>query len=186
MTAHPATPDYGYRSTESSCAHTVLWPALRSSLLSRCPPPRRLLDFGCGSGVTANMLAAFGYEVSGIDISASGIAQARAAFPHVSFHVGSVYDDLLPVLGTFDVVISLEVIEHLYAPRDFIRTFDTLLRPSGTGLISTPYHGYFKNLAIALAGRFDAHFSPQPAFLRVGRVPPIAMSMVALFEKPNP
>jgi 2-polyprenyl-6-hydroxyphenyl methylase/3-demethylubiquinone-9 3-methyltransferase len=157
------------------------------------------------------MLAAFGYEVSGIDISASGIAQARAAFPHVSFHVGSVYDDLLPVLGTFDVVISLEVIEHLYAPRDFIRTFDTLLRPSGTGLISTPYHGYFKNLAIALAGRFDAHFSPlwdgghikfwsipslrtllleqgfrEPAFLRVGRVPPIAMSMVALFEKPNP
>lgn len=106
------------------------------------------------------MLAQLGYDVTGVDLSETGIAQARAAFPALSFHRGSVYDDLVPALGTFDVVVSLEVIEHLYAPRDYVRSLLGLLREGGTAILSTPYHGYLKNLAIALAGRFDAHVSP--------------------------
>jgi len=57
------------------------------------------------------------------------------------------------------VVLSLEVVEHLYAPRHYARTVFELLRPGGVAVISTPYHGYWKNLALALMGKLDAHFT---------------------------
>lgn len=160
--------------------------------------------------MVTNRLALLGYDACGVDSSESGISEARRAFPAIPFHVASVYDDLPQTLGTFDVVVSLEVIEHLYAPRRFIGSFHGLLRGGGTGILSTPYHGYWKNLAIAVTGRSEAHFSPlwdgghikfwsisslrsllleqgfeSLAFSRVGRLPVIAMSMVAAFAKPS-
>lgn len=208
MTSDPENPAYLYRSAEPSGAHTYLWPEVRERL-KRTPPGGRVLDFGCGNGTTANMLTELGYEVIGVDRSESGIAVARSAFPRALFHLGSVYDDLSPTIGTFDAVISLEVIEHLYAPRAFLHTFRSLLRPGGIGIISTPYHGYLKNLAIALTGHFDEHVSAlwdgghvkfwsihtlgtllleqgfvQPVFTRVGRIPALAKSMIVTFSAP--
>ena len=61
--------------------------------------------------------------------------------------------------GCFPVVISLEVVEHVYAPRDYTRTLFDLVEPGGTAIVSTPYHGYLKNLSLALTGNMDAHFT---------------------------
>lgn len=59
----------------------------------------------------------------------------------------------------FDAVVSTEVIEHLYDPRSFARNVYHLLRPGGLAILSTPYHGYVKNVALAVTGKFDAHFT---------------------------
>jgi 2-polyprenyl-3-methyl-5-hydroxy-6-metoxy-1,4-benzoquinol methylase len=99
-------------------------------------------------------------------------------------------------------------VEHLYDPRTFARTLFDLVEPSGTAIVSTPYHGYWKNLAMALTGRLDHHFTAlwdhghikfwsmatlrqllQEAgfhsitFRRVGRVPSLAKSMIAIATK---
>jgi 2-polyprenyl-6-hydroxyphenyl methylase/3-demethylubiquinone-9 3-methyltransferase len=88
----------------------------------RLPPERRrVFDLGCGNGAAAARLASLGYEVSGVDPSTSGIAQAHAAFPDLDLHVGSGYEDLAGRFGTFPVLMSLEVIEHVYDPRTFVR-----------------------------------------------------------------
>jgi 2-polyprenyl-6-hydroxyphenyl methylase/3-demethylubiquinone-9 3-methyltransferase len=58
-----------------------------------------------------------------------------------------------------DAILSTEVIEHLYDPRGFLRTAHELLKPGGTLVLSTPYHGYFKNLFLALTGKLDQHFT---------------------------
>ena len=63
-------------------------------------------------------------------------------------------------LPEFDSITCVEVIEHVYAPRDVLRTLVTLLKPGGSLVVSTPYHGYLKNAAVALSGRFDHHFDP--------------------------
>ena len=106
------------------------------------------------------------------------------------------------------MVVSLEVVEHLYDPRAFARTLFNLVEPSGTAIVSTPYHGYWKNLAMALTGRLDHHFTAlwdhghikfwsratlrqllQEAgfhsitFRRVGRVPALAKSMIAIAKR---
>jgi 2-polyprenyl-6-hydroxyphenyl methylase/3-demethylubiquinone-9 3-methyltransferase len=107
------------------------------------------------------------------------------------------------------VVLSLEVVEHVYAPRDYARTVFDVLSPGGVAIVSTPYHGYWKNLALALTGRMDRHFTAlwdhghikfwsmttlgellreagfvDIRFQRVGRVPALAKSMIAVARRP--
>lgn len=62
----------------------------------------------------------------------------------------------------FDTVISTEVIEHLYDPLQFLIFCHQILAKTGHGelIVSTPYHGYLKNLALALSGKLDSHFGP--------------------------
>jgi 2-polyprenyl-3-methyl-5-hydroxy-6-metoxy-1,4-benzoquinol methylase len=63
-------------------------------------------------------------------------------------------------IGDFDVAIATEVIEHLIRPRNLPRFAKQVLRPSGHLIVSTPYHGYLKNLVLAVANKWDAHLSP--------------------------
>jgi len=206
---------YAYSDAELNQSHSILLPALRAEL-SRlryelpAGTPARAFDLGCGNGSVANAMRADGWDVTGVDPSSEGIAEAKKAFPELRLAQGSAYDDLAAVYGTFPVVVSLEVVEHLYAPRHYARTLFSLLEPGGTAIISTPYHGYWKNLALALTGKMDAHFHALwdhghikfwsiPTltelldevgfnvlrFERVGRVPPLAKSMIAIATKPK-
>ena len=61
----------------------------------------------------------------------------------------------------FRTVISMEVIEHLHSPRTFAAFVRSILEANGGGrfILTTPYHGYLKNLSIALAGKADRHYS---------------------------
>jgi 2-polyprenyl-3-methyl-5-hydroxy-6-metoxy-1,4-benzoquinol methylase len=198
----------GYESTAPTWANTYLWPVLREILSERSLSERRAFDLGCGNGATANMLFELGYEVTGVDLSESGIALARRNFPHVKLDIGNVYDDLAETYGQFPLVVSLEVIEHCFYPRRFVKTFYNLISAGGIGILSTPYHGYWKNLALAVAGKWDDHltvlwegghikfFSVRTLgtllaqagfnnvhFIRVGRIPPYAKSMIAVVRK---
>ena len=106
--------------------------------------------------------------------------------------------------------MSLEVVEHVYAPRDYARCVASLLQPRGLAIISTPYHGYWKNLALALTGKLDGHFTALwdhghikfwsvrtltqlleetglkvERVYRVGRFPVLAKSMILVARKPG-
>lgn len=201
--------EYRYSGAEGSCAHSYLWPSLVRILEVQAPPPARLFDLGCGNGSIANQLSGLGYQVTGVDPSESGIRQARAAFLVCDLYEASGYDDLASRFGQFPVVVSLEVIEHLYDPRLFRRRLFDLLCPGGLGVLSTPYHGYGKNLALAVTGKMDAHFTAlwdsghikffsrrtisvllsEAGFdvlsvSRSGRVPILAKSMIVTFRRP--
>ncbi len=56
-------------------------------------------------------------------------------------------------------MVSLKVVEHLYDPRLYAKNLFALVEPGGTALVSTPYHGYRENVALAVSGKFDAHFT---------------------------
>jgi 2-polyprenyl-3-methyl-5-hydroxy-6-metoxy-1,4-benzoquinol methylase len=60
----------------------------------------------------------------------------------------------------FDTIISTEVIEHLYDPEGFIDFCKRVLNHNGEIIITTPYHGYLKNLALSLTNKWDAHHGP--------------------------
>jgi 2-polyprenyl-6-hydroxyphenyl methylase/3-demethylubiquinone-9 3-methyltransferase len=125
-------------------------------------PGTRVLDVGCGSGYTCGEFRKRGCYAVGVDLSESGIAVARAAFPDCRFEIASADSDFLGQLNEepFDVIVSTEVVEHLYDPRSFMRACFAALKPGGRLICTTPYHGYLKNLVIALAGRWDTHADP--------------------------
>src|ERR1044072_2459774 len=119
---------------------------------------RSICDLGCGNGHITGRLAALGYEVTGVDASPSGINMARRTYPGVQF-VEMTIDRELKGLGSFDLGISSDVIEHLYRPSDLLEAATSLLKPQGQIMLGTPYHGYLKNLVLAATGKMDAHFS---------------------------
>jgi 2-polyprenyl-3-methyl-5-hydroxy-6-metoxy-1,4-benzoquinol methylase len=123
--------------------------------------PLKVFDAGCGNGALLVRLKAAGYSLAGCDASETGIAVAQQMLGEsVQLKRLSVYDDLAASFGgDWDVVLATEVIEHLYAPREFVRRVHALLRPGGSLILSTPYHGYLKNLMLAAAGAFDRHFT---------------------------
>ncbi|MBI5508200.1 MAG: class I SAM-dependent methyltransferase [Deltaproteobacteria bacterium] len=140
--------------------HEWLLPTLErhvAALVSR-PGRHRAFDLGCGNGAVAHWLAGKGWEVAGVDPSKSGIASASRSYPGLRLEQGSCYDDLAARFGQFELVVSLEVVEHLFFPRIWAQRVFELLVPGGTAIVSTPYHGYWKNLALAVTGRMDAHF----------------------------
>ena len=160
-------PDYGWTSSEAEGSHTYLQPVILQVLkriaASTGPSTRKLrvFDAGCGNGALLRRLATEGYEAAGCEASESGVEQARRECGSgIRVERLSVYDDLAGCFGNqWDIVVATEVIEHLYSPRDFIRQAKRLISPGGYLLLSTPYHGYLKNLLLAASGALDAHFT---------------------------
>lgn len=207
--------EYSWKDGSFTCAHDHLMPTFLSELrralsiqAGETSHGKKIFDLGCGNGSVASHLYKLGYSVTGVDPSTQGIEQAKLHHPECDLHVGSAYEDLPAKFGRFSLVYSLEVVEHVYSPRVYANTLVNLLEEGGTAIVSTPYHGYWKNLAMALAGKMDAHFTAlwdhghikfwsvstlTQLFSevglevlrvhRVGRVPPLAKSMILILKK---
>lgn len=122
---------------------------------------RALFEIGFGNGAVSAHLAGKGFRVAGIEPSRQGLALARATYPGLDgLQHGTIYEPLAERFGTFSAVVCLEVIEHLYFPRRLAEAAFALLEPGGTFVVSTIYHGYLKNIALAVLGRFDRHVDP--------------------------
>jgi len=147
---------YGWESSHSSFHHNYNLPKILELLPDGA---HRILDAGCGNGFIAGHLMELGYDIIGIDVSQDGIDIARKAYPDCCFEVFSVYDDLTEITEKVDVVISSEVIEHLYYPKRFVNNIYTILLPGGSFILTTPYHGYLKNFALSIINQWDKHFT---------------------------
>lgn len=172
----------------------------------------RVLDVGCGNGFVAGRFLERGCQVVGIDLSQEGIAIARKTYPGARFEMLAADDNILTDLGeeAFDIIISTEVVEHLYSPRPYAAGCFGALRPGGRFICSTPYHGYLKNLALSIVNKWDRHLDPlwdgghikfwspnslyrllneagfeDLQFAGVGRVPYLWMSMVVSGRRPR-
>jgi 2-polyprenyl-3-methyl-5-hydroxy-6-metoxy-1,4-benzoquinol methylase len=151
--------EYHYGSAEAAHTEAYLW----RHIITLCAElnARRIIDIGCGNGALCRELASRGYEAVGCEPSTDGVRFAQSSAPELVFHQLGVDDDPSAAGNeSFDVAIAAEVIEHLLRPRNLPRFAKQLLRPGGHLIISTPYHGYLKNLVLALANRWDAHLNP--------------------------
>lgn len=149
---------YDWKTSDATHAHGFITNPILSSLPEGSN--LKIADLGCGNGYLAGLLAGLGHRVSALDSSEDGIRIAKEAYPAIDFHCLSLYENLVPHIGSdYDVVISSEVIEHLYDPRRFLHNAHAIVKSGGTLILTTPYHGYLKNLAMAVTGKLDKHFT---------------------------
>jgi 2-polyprenyl-3-methyl-5-hydroxy-6-metoxy-1,4-benzoquinol methylase len=156
-----AAPETGFTAYDGADSYgDRLWPALIDVLKAenarRVAP--RVFDLGCGSGAMLARLRAHGFVAMGVETSPAALKRAPMQHPGVKIVYGSAYDDLAARHGRWPIVISLEVVEHLVDVHAFAATLFELVEPGGIAIVSTPFHGYIKNLAISLAAGWDAHW----------------------------
>ena len=205
--------NYGWKDAEHTAAHDYTLPAVLKEVMgisAELRRPLQILDLGCGNGSATSQLTKLGHFVMGVDASQDGIDIARSRKPDAHFAVCSIYEDELRRIVTepMDCVVSLDVIEHLFYPTRLLEQSFQILKAGGHLIISTPYHGYLKNLAISFANGWDRHFDVHKdgghikffsertlgrmardvgfsnlRFSKVGRLPGIWKSMIMVAEK---
>lgn len=100
----------------------------------------RILDIGCGGGLIAEPMARLGASVTGADAAEGNIAVARLHAQQQGLEIdyrAAAAETLLAEGEAFDVVLALEIVEHVADPAAFIRSCRDLLRPGGLAVVST-------------------------------------------------
>lgn len=110
---------------------------------------KRALDVGCGAGLLCEPLARLGAAVTGLDAAPENVAVAAAHAAQsgldIHYRAGSVEG----LAGeTFDLVTSLEVIEHVADPAGFVAGLAGALAPGGLMVVSTPNRTPLSRLAM--------------------------------------
>ena len=108
----------------------------------RLPGTGRVLDYGCGTGYGAHLLAESGRTVVGVDVSQSAVRYAASRYmsPLLEFRaVPPVESAPLPFgSGSFDAVVSFQVIEHVPSVDAYLAEVARVLAPGGVFLCATP------------------------------------------------
>jgi 2-polyprenyl-3-methyl-5-hydroxy-6-metoxy-1,4-benzoquinol methylase len=150
---------YMYYSAKAETSHGYLYPVV-NNLLRGLPPGSSVLDLGCGNGSFVSLFRGRSWKLHGTDFSPSGIEFAQRNFPDIDFFLADASaNSAVTSIGQVDAIISTEVVEHLYDPKSFIRNAYEALKPGAFFVITTPYHGYLKNLMLAVTGKLDEHFT---------------------------
>ena len=109
------------------------------------------LDVGCGAGLLAEPLARLGAKVTGIDAAPELIAVARDHAAAQGLAIDYRAGDVQQLGGQFDLVTSMEVIEHVADPGAFLKALAARLAPGGLLVLSTPNAtGWSKLLMITI------------------------------------
>ncbi len=114
----------------------------------------RLLDIGCGGGLIAEPMARLGAEVVGADAAERSIAVARLHAEQSGLGIDyrcTTAEGLAAAGESFDVVLSLEVVEHVADLDAFVAACGTLVRPGGLMVVAT-LNRTLKAFALAVVG----------------------------------
>jgi 2-polyprenyl-6-hydroxyphenyl methylase / 3-demethylubiquinone-9 3-methyltransferase len=119
-----------------------------------CLSGLRILDIGCGGGILSEPLARLGAQVVGADPSQENIAVASAHAKDSGVSVdyrATTAEDLAAQREQFDIVLAMEVVEHVTNVDDFVATCATMVKPGGL-MIAATLNRTMKSFALAIVG----------------------------------
>ena len=114
----------------------------------------RILDIGCGGGILSEPLARMGARVTGVEPAAENIAVARAHAEAEGLEIDYIHglaEDLAAAGRGFDVVLAMEVVEHVPDVPGFVKVAASLVRPGGLFGAST-LNRTLRSFALAIVG----------------------------------
>jgi 2-polyprenyl-6-hydroxyphenyl methylase / 3-demethylubiquinone-9 3-methyltransferase len=118
-----------------------------------CLSGLRILDIGCGAGLLCEPLTRLGAQVIGVDPSASNIAAAKlhADKSHLSIDYRCTTVEEMDLRERFDIVLAMEVVEHVSDVGMFLNRCAAMLKPGGLMVVSTLNRNW-KSFALAIVG----------------------------------
>ncbi|WP_300375614.1 bifunctional 2-polyprenyl-6-hydroxyphenol methylase/3-demethylubiquinol 3-O-methyltransferase UbiG [Henriciella sp.] len=115
----------------------------------------RILDIGCGGGLVSEPMARLGADVTGVDASADNIktamTHAEESGLNIDYRAGTAEGLLEDGTPAFDVVLNLEVVEHVADPQQFLQDTAALVKPGGL-MIAATLNRTPKAFALAIVG----------------------------------
>jgi 2-polyprenyl-6-hydroxyphenyl methylase/3-demethylubiquinone-9 3-methyltransferase len=113
----------------------------------------RIIDIGCGAGLLCEPFTRLGAQVIGIDPSATNIAAAKlhADKGHLSIDYRCTTAEQMDVRERFDIVLAMEVVEHVADVGLFLNRCTAMLKPGGMMVLSTLNRNW-KSFALAIVG----------------------------------
>lgn len=118
-----------------------------------CLSGLRVLDIGCGAGLLCEPLARLGAQMIGVDPSASNIAAAKlhADRGHLAIDYRCTTVEEMDARERFDIVLAMEVVEHVTDIGLFLSRCAAMLKPNGMMVVSTLNRNW-KSFALAIVG----------------------------------
>lgn len=140
----------------------IFWRRLSVAFAEACRQEgRRALDFGCGTGLMSESLATAGFSVTAIDLNLGPktLLEKSIHFAEsTTFAEGDLLTLNLPPEG-FDVIVALDVLEHISPLEPYMRAFARVLAPGGVLIVSGPTENWLYRLGRRVAGReFTGHY----------------------------
>lgn len=125
----------------------------RNAKSLNCLSGLRMLDIGCGAGLLCEPFTRLGAQVVGVDPSASNIAAARlhAEKGHLSIDYRCTTIEEMDPRERFDIVLAMEVVEHVTDVSAFLGRCAAVLKPGGMMVVSTLNRNW-KSFALAIVG----------------------------------
>ena len=113
----------------------------------------RLLDIGCGGGLLSEPMSRLGAEVTGIDASEKNIqvAKLHAKKNNLKINYLTASPENLKIDGKFDVILNMEIVEHVENVEYFLQSCSKLLKPKGLMFVAT-LNKTFKSYIFAIVG----------------------------------
>jgi 2-polyprenyl-6-hydroxyphenyl methylase/3-demethylubiquinone-9 3-methyltransferase len=119
-----------------------------------CLKGLRMLDIGCGGGILSEPLARLGAAMVGVDPSQDNIAAAQAHATETGVTVdyrATTAEELAAARESFDVVLAMEVVEHVADVDAFVETCAGMVKPGGLMIVAT-LNRTLKSFALAIVG----------------------------------
>lgn len=127
-------------------------PSLAAVAENLPPPGSDILDVGCGYGYLTNALRKMGMRVQGVDVASEPIAYAKKLY-------GDFFEqkEATDLSGSYDMIIGIELIEHLTDPLGFVKKCAELLKPGGKIILTTPNKDFYNRRTVWLTNPCPIH-----------------------------
>nr|WP_288499264.1 methyltransferase domain-containing protein [uncultured Pseudomonas sp.] len=146
----------------------------------KAPSGGSILDFGAGEGALSERLFDMGYKVTAADKDAENFKSKNCDFFSINFDKPDEVDDFIQEhAGLFDVVLGVEVIEHVQDQWKYVRQLMTMVKPGGVVLITTPNTtSWLSRVIFLLTGRFHQFADADLSYGHINPISPWEMELV--------